>query len=252
MAYALLIRHAQNDWVSKNRLAGWTPGVHLNDVGQKQAEQLSDRLSKLPLKAIYSSPLERCIETAEAVATSHNLEITLLEEVGEVRYGKWEGKKIKKLSKKRSWHTVQHFPSRFRFPDGESFLEVQQRAVATIESLSLRHKKEMIAIVSHADVIKLVLAHYLGTHIDLFQRIAVSTASVSLLALPEDGYVRALRINDHGPIEPPAPPEKRGKGQEKTQELKDNAQGEAHEPKTALAEATPVDPASFSTTEAMT
>ncbi|HSG16407.1 MAG TPA: histidine phosphatase family protein, partial [Anaerolineae bacterium] len=70
MAYALLIRHAQNDWVSKNRLAGWTPGVHLNDVGQKQAEQLSDRLSKLPLKAIYSSPLERCIETAEAVATS--------------------------------------------------------------------------------------------------------------------------------------------------------------------------------------
>lgn len=215
MAYALLIRHAQNDWVSKNRLAGWTPGVHLNDAGLKQSERLAKRLSALPLKALYSSPLERCIETATPVVVPHDLKITLLEAVGEVRYGKWEGKKIKKLSKKPAWHTIQHFPSRFRFPDGESLLEVQQRAVSAIESLSLSHKDDMIAIVSHADVIKLALAHYLGLHIDLFQRLTVSTASVSLLALPENGSVRVLRINDHGPIEPPSMPKKQNNGHPK-------------------------------------
>lgn len=208
MGYALLIRHAQNDWVSKNRLAGWTPGVHLNDTGRKQAEQLAGRLSTLPLKALYSSPLERCLETAAAISAFHSLEIQSLEAMGEVRYGKWEGKKIKKLSKKPAWHIIQHFPSRFRFPDGESLLEVQQRAVSAIEELASRHQNEMYAIVSHADVIKLALAHYLGMHIDLFQRLAVSTASVSLVALPESGVVRVLRVNDHGPIEPLPPPSK--------------------------------------------
>ena len=203
MAYALLIRHAQNDWVSKNRLAGWTPGVHLNDLGRKQAEQLAGRLMNVPLKAIYSSPLERCIETATAITAVHDLEIEPLEAIGEVRYGKWEGKKIKKLSKKPAWHTIQHYPSRFRFPDGESLLEVQHRAVLALETLATRHEGEMFAIVSHADVIKLVLAHYIGMHIDLFQRLVISTASVSLLALPESGNVRVLRVNDHGPIEPP-------------------------------------------------
>lgn len=203
MAYALLIRHAQNDWVKKNRLAGWTPGVHLNDVGRQQADQLASRLSQLPLKAIYSSPLERCMETAAAVTAVHALEIQQIEAMGEVRYGKWQGKKIKKLSKKPAWRIIQHFPSRFRFPEGESLLEVQQRAVSAIEELATKHKDEMFAIVSHADVIKLALAHYLGMHIDLFQRLAVSPASVSLVALPESGIVRVMRVNDHGPIEPP-------------------------------------------------
>ena len=211
MAYILLVRHGQNDWVNKNRLAGWIPGVHLNEEGQKQAEHLAERLSHLPVKALYSSPLERCLETAETVARSHNLEIIPLDEVGEVRYGKWEGEKIKKLAKKKAWHAVQHFPSRFRFPDGESLLEVQQRAVAAIESLNSRHMKEMIVVVSHADVIKLVLAHYLGTHIDLFQRIGISPASVSVLALGELGGVRVLRINDQGPLQPPPAPDEEKK-----------------------------------------
>ena len=213
MAYALLIRHGQNDWVNKNRLAGWTPGVHLNDVGRRQVEQLSSRLSELPLKAIYSSPLERCTETAEALALPHGLEITLVNEVGEVRYGKWEGKKIKSLSKKKAWHAVQHYPSRFQFPEGESLREVQQRAVAQIELLSRRHQGEMFAIVSHADVIKLALAHYLGMHIDLFQRLMISTASVSIVALPESASVHVLRVNDHGPIEPPPAPKAPADGQ---------------------------------------
>lgn len=211
MALILLVRHGQNDWVKKNRLAGWTPGVHLNEDGQKQVKSLADRLSEWPIKAIYSSPLERCMETAAALAQSHNLEINQLETVGEVRYGKWEGKKIKKLAKKKAWHVVQHYPSRFRFPDGESFLEVQKRAVEAIESLNEKHQKEIVVVVSHADVIKLVLAHYMGTHIDLFQRIGLSPASVSVLALGENGGVRVLRVNDSGPLKPPPPEDKKKK-----------------------------------------
>jgi probable phosphomutase (TIGR03848 family) len=203
MAYILLIRHGQNDWVNKRRLAGWTPGVHLNEEGRSQAQQLSDRLSSLPLKAIYSSPLERCMETAAFLARPHGLEVVELDAVGEVHYGKWQGKKIKKLAKKRKWYAVQHFPSRFRFPGGESLAEVQKRAVAAIERLSLLHEKELTAVVSHADVIKLILANYLGMHIDLFQRIVVSPASVSFLALSDSGPVGVLRVNDDGPIRLP-------------------------------------------------
>lgn len=209
MAYILLVRHGQNDWVKKNRLAGWTPGVHLNEEGQKQVEALAERLLQWPIKAIYSSPLERCMETAAALAHPHQLQIARLETIGEVRYGEWEGKKIKKLAKEKAWHTVQHYPSRFRFPGGESFLEVQQRAVEAIESLNAEHPKEIIVIVSHADVIKLVLAYYMGTHIDLFQRIGLSPASVSVLALGENGLVRVLRVNDSGPLKPPPPEEKK-------------------------------------------
>lgn len=214
MALILLVRHGQNDWVKKNRLAGWTPGVHLNEEGQKQVEELSERLAELPIKAVYSSPLERCMETAEALAHPHQLAVTQLETVGEVRYGKWEGKKIKKLAKKKAWHAVQHYPSRFRFPDGESFLEVQQRAVEAIEKLNNQHQKEIIVIVSHADVIKLVLAYYMGTHIDLFQRIGLSPASVSILALSENGGMRVLRVNDSGPIKIPPQDDKKKREEE--------------------------------------
>ena len=205
MTYILLIRHGQNDWVSKQRLAGWLPGVHLNDIGWKQAEDLSERLRELPLREIYSSPLERCMETARVIAKPHNLKVVSLEEIGEVRYGKWEGKKLKKLRKqKRKWYKVQHYPSRFRFPGGESFVAVQQRAVSAIEKLCELHEEELIALVSHADLIKLVLSHYFGSHIDLFQRINISPASASLLGLSKDGPVRILRVNDNGPIHLPS------------------------------------------------
>ena len=204
MAYAFLIRHGQNDWVNKNRLAGWISGVRLNKEGRDQVEQLSQRLSAAPIKAIYSSPLERCMETAAVLALPHALEVMELPAVGEVRYGDWEGKKIKKLAKKNpQWYAVQHYPSRFKFPGGESFRDVQQRAVTAIEQVSKRHKEDLVTVVSHADVIKLVLAHYLGMHMDFFQRLAVSPASVSALFLNEAGMVRVLRINDDGPFRLP-------------------------------------------------
>lgn len=204
MTYILLVRHGQNEWVKKKRLAGWIPNVHLNDEGKKQANNVAERLAHLPVKALYSSPVTRCMETAEYVGRALKLEVQELEAVGEVRYGQWEGAEIETLSEEKSWYAVQHFPSRFRFPQGEALRDVQARAVAALEELSGKYEKDdMLVVVSHADLIKLLLAHYLGVHIDLFQRIIVSPASVSILALMENYMVRVVRVNDDGPIEPP-------------------------------------------------
>ena len=202
MAIFLLVRHGQNDWVDKKRLAGWTPGVHLNKEGKRQVELLSESLISVPVKAIYSSPLVRCTETADVIASRHGLEVHINESIGEVRYGSWEGKKLKKLSKKkRKWAAIQHFPSRFQFPGGESFKAVQSRAVMAIEELHQKHEEEVVVAVSHADVIKLLIAYYSGTHLDLFQRFVISPASVSVLAFGNSGSVKILRVNDNGPLE---------------------------------------------------
>lgn len=225
MTILLLIRHGQNDWVSKKRLAGRIAGVRLNGEGRKQVKAAAERLAHLPIKAVYSSPLERCWETAEAIAEPHQLPILELAEVAEVRYGEWEGEKLKKLAKRPEWAAVQHFPSRFRFPDGESLLEVQQRAVAALEQVCSKHGEEMIAVVSHADVIKLVLAHYLGVHIDLFQRIGLSPASVSVVALGKHG-VQVVRVNDDGPLQAPPVGEKEKKKKKEKKKEKKEEKGE--------------------------
>lgn len=210
MAIIAFIRHGENDWVKKHRLAGWIPGVHLNENGHKQAAAAAERLAMLPLKALYSSPVTRCMETAAYIAQTHQLDIIEVEDLGEVHYGQWEGKKIKKLAKQKSWHAVQHFPSRFQFPEGEALREVQFRAIQVVEALNRQHAKEFIAVVSHADLIKMVLAHYLGVHLDLFQRIAISPASISLIALGDNGGVQILRLNDTGPLQsPPSPQEEK-------------------------------------------
>lgn len=206
MTTIILVRHGENDWVKKHRLAGWIEGVHLNENGRSQAKDAAKRLSKLPIKHIYSSPVTRCVETAEYIAKSHKLDIIELEDVGEVRYGDWEGKKIKKLATKPEWHAVQYYPSRFEFPNGEALRDVQFRAIQALEKLSAKHQDDIIAVVSHADLIKLVLAHYLGVHIDLFQRIIISPASVSVLALMENGVVRVVRVNDTGQLQPSPKP----------------------------------------------
>jgi probable phosphoglycerate mutase len=204
MAYLLLVRHGQNEWVKQKRLAGWIPDIHLNEEGRAQAEQVAARLAHLPISALYSSPVTRCVETAEYIGRALKQEVMPLEEVGEVRYGEWEGAEIEKLAKEKAWYAVQHFPSRFRFPEGEALREVQARAVGALETLSTRHgAREMVVVVSHADLIKLVLAHYLGIHIDLFQRIVISPASVSVVALLDNGMVRVVRLNDDGPLQPP-------------------------------------------------
>jgi probable phosphoglycerate mutase len=195
----LLIRHGMNDWVS-GRLAGWTPGVHLNEQGRQQARDLSTRLGDLPIAAIYSSPLERAVETAEFVAEPRGLTVKEISGIGEVRYGDWEGGDLKELSKHELWPGVQHYPSGTRFPSGETLGEVQARAIATLDGLRAQHPDEIIAVVAHADLIRLVVAYYIGVHIDLFQRLVINTASVTALSFQKMGP-RMLAYNDTGSLE---------------------------------------------------
>ncbi|MFQ5854731.1 MAG: MSMEG_4193 family putative phosphomutase [Anaerolineae bacterium] len=195
MTQLLLIRHAVNDWVGANRLAGWTPGVHLNDEGRWQAEALAQRLARAKLTAIYSSPLERTMETAEIVARPHGLPVRIREGIGEARYGEWTGQKLEDLSKTDLWQVVQFHPSGARFPGGEALREMQARAVAEIDAICADHPEDMVAIMSHSDVIKAIIAHYVGMHLDLFQRLAVSPASLSILVFGKMGP-RLVRLND--------------------------------------------------------
>ena len=211
MGTIVLVRHGENDWSKKNKLAGRIPGVHLNEVGHQQAHAVAQRLAALPIKAVYSSPITRCVETAAYIADTHSLTIHHVSELVEVDYGEWEGRKIKKLAKLPLWRAVQFFPSRARFPQGEALRDVQHRAIRAIEEIAGRHEKEIVVIVSHADLIRLVLAHYLGVHIDSFQRLVIAPASASIISLHPEGMVRVLRVNDDGPLHPPSEDEKKDK-----------------------------------------
>jgi probable phosphomutase (TIGR03848 family) len=193
------IRHGTNDWVH-GRLAGWTPGVHLNEEGRKQAQALSERLGDLPIAALYSSPLERCVETANAVAAPRNLPLRLVEGLGEVRYGEWQGAELKELYKHELWPGVQFYPSGTRFPNGETLGEVQMRAIQTIDALRAQHPKQIIALFSHADLIKLVVSYYIGMHIDLFQRLVINPCSLTAISFERMGP-RMMAYNDTGSLE---------------------------------------------------
>jgi probable phosphomutase (TIGR03848 family) len=195
MTTLLLIRHGENSMVGK-RLAGRIPGVHLNDHGQKQAQQLANALSKAPIKAIYSSPLERAVETAEPLAKALELPINIAPGIIELGYGDWEGKTLKQLSRLKLWKVVQNKPSEMRFPNGESFIEVQIRAVAEVERIAAAHdEKEMVACFSHGDIIRLLMAHFLAVPLDEFQRIASNTASISVVFVPKKGRPYVQHVN---------------------------------------------------------
>ena len=174
VTYVLLIRHGENDFTKSQRMAGRLPGVRLNDSGRSQAEALVRLLADQRLDAIYSSPLERCQETALPLAAARTLPLTLDPDLAEVLYGEWEGAELKDLAKLPEWQAVQHYPSTFRFPGGETLREVQQRAVAVVERLRRDHPHQVVALFSHGDVIRTTLAHYLGVPLDLFQRIVIS------------------------------------------------------------------------------
>jgi len=202
----LLLRHATTDHTGK-RLSGWTPGIHLGEKGLQEARALAERLAPVELHAIYSSPLERCQETAAAVAEPRGLKVSTIEDVGEVRYGDWTGKEHSELAKTDLWRTVQFHPSGARFPEGESIHEMQTRAVLACERLRAAHPGETVAVCSHADVIKAVVAHYLGMHLDLFQRLVVGTASVTALGFGPVPYL--LRLSDSGTTRDLNPPPER-------------------------------------------
>lgn len=196
MTLIYLIRHGENEFVGKGKLAGWLPGIHLNDQGIAQADALVNSFAKRPLNAIYSSPLERTMETAHPLAKSKGLTVTKSKGLGEIGYGRWEGQSLKVLRRRKLWPVILNTPSLARFPEGESFVEAQSRAVSEIERLRMKHKgkKAAFACVSHADVIKLILAHYIGLPLDLFQRLIVMPASISTLHLNHG--IRLLGLND--------------------------------------------------------
>ncbi len=196
----LLIRHAENDYTHKGKLAGHLPGVHLNKTGQEQAQALAVRLSKAPVKAIYCSPLERALETARPLADALKLEVRTCEGFREIEYGAWSGRSLKQLARTKLWADVQRRPSRMQFPGGETFLAAQARAVQAVEQLARAHPKDLVAAFTHADVIKLVVAHYLGQPLDLFQRLVVSTASITALHLGQ-GQPALVKLNDTGQLQ---------------------------------------------------
>ena len=192
--FILLIRHGENEYVATHKLAGRTPGVRLNEKGCQQAQALAGYLADQPLDAIYSSPLDRCLETAEPLAGRRGLALAVEPGLVEVDYGSWQGADLRELSKLPEWSQVQHYPSVFRFPGGETLREVQSRAVGAIERLRTLHEGQVLALFSHGDIIRTALAHYLGVPIDLFQRLAIATASVSVLGF-FDGRPMVLAVN---------------------------------------------------------
>jgi probable phosphomutase (TIGR03848 family) len=199
MTVLLLIRHAHTEAAGK-RLTGWARGVHLDGRGREEAIRLVERLDGVPVRAIYSSPLERCRETASPLARALGIPVSIRRALLEVDYGDWTGRPISGLRRTKLWSTVQHAPSRVRFPGGESLLEVQARAVAEAERIALAHPNDVVAIVTHADVVRLLLAHYAGMHLDELQRLVVDPASVSGLAIA-DGSARLVKVNDTGGLE---------------------------------------------------
>ncbi len=204
MTTLILIRHGHNDWADK-QLAGWLPDVHLNELGRQQAQDLVERLKPIEIAAIYSSPLDRTLETARPLAQARNLKINKVPQLGEVKYGDWQGQALKVLAQKKEWKHVQAAPSTFAFPNGESFREMQNRAVAAVEKIVAAHPQDTVALFSHGDVIKAIVAYYAGIALDNFQRIAISPASISVVMVGAFG-ARLGRLNDTGPLQSPPRP----------------------------------------------
>lgn len=196
MPVVLLIRHGENEYVKKGRLAGRKPGVHLNERGRAQARALAGGLAKLPIKAIYSSPLERTMETAFPLAEQFKLEVVPRDGLLEVDFGTWQDKTLKQLARRKLWKTVQHAPSHAAFPEGETFAEAQLRIAEELTALCQMHSdKDLIACVGHSDMIKLAVAYYLGLPLDLFQRLVVQPASVSTLHIAPGQGAHLINLN---------------------------------------------------------
>jgi probable phosphomutase (TIGR03848 family) len=222
MATVLLVRHGRTTANHSGVLAGRSPGVHLDDVGAAQAEEVGRRVAELPLTRLVTSPLARCRQTLAAIVAKQGSPPGPVTEgnLTECGYGEWTGQSLKKLAKHPLWRTVQNQPSAVTFPDGESMQQMQSRSVSAVR----RHDAEVDAehgpdalwlAVSHGDVIKAVLADALGLHLDLFQRIVVSPGSVSVVRYTS-GRPFVQHLNDHGSdlrvLRPPKRRRRRGRG----------------------------------------
>ena len=214
MSTVLLVRHGRTTANSAGTLAGWSPDIHLDEHGQSQVDALAARLQALPLTAVVSSPLDRCLETASSLTAGRDLTARVDDAFGEVRYGEWTGQPLKTLAKQPLWKVVQQHPSAAVFPgpDGEGLAAMQSRAVNAVRRWNADLGEDAVyCVVSHGDVIKALVADALGLHLDLFQRIVVDPASVSVIRY---GTTRPFvdRVNDTGgDLSALAPPKRRRK-----------------------------------------
>ncbi len=195
----VLVRHAVTAQTGP-LLSGRMPGIDLSEKGVGQADATAQRLAKLPVAAVYASPIERTTQTARQIAAQHALDVVALPGVIEADYGDWTGGKIADLAQTDEWKVVQVAPSRAQFPNGESITEMQARTVAALDEVVARHPNETVVVVSHADPIKSAIAHYSGTHLDLFQRVHVSPASVTVFEFHSYG-VTMVKCNDTGGLD---------------------------------------------------
>ncbi|MFL6500708.1 MAG: histidine phosphatase family protein [Candidatus Udaeobacter sp.] len=198
MTQLLLVRHGAHDLLTPGVICGRQPDVHLNALGNLQAEQIAERLAMLPIDAIYCSPLERACETAGPLAAKFGLELRTAEEFNEIDVGVWTNRTVAELENIPEWQQWNSFRSGSAAPSGESMVAVQARAVAKVCELRTRHS--FVTIFTHADIIRAVLAHFLGVHLDLFLRIEIDPASVSWIELHEAAVrVRLVNGNVGGP-----------------------------------------------------
>jgi probable phosphomutase (TIGR03848 family) len=188
MATVILVRHGRTTANASGTLAGRLPGVRLDETGEGQAARTGERIAAVPLAALVTSPLERCRQTARAIAKAHPGAPRAATDSGltECDYGEWQGRPLKELAKEKLWATVQAQPSAATFPGGESMADMQARAVAAVRRRDARVEAEhgtgaVWVAVSHGDLIKSILADALGMHLDLFQRLHVDPASVSII-----------------------------------------------------------------------
>ncbi len=201
MTTLFLIRHGLTGQTGTT-LYGRTAGIPLDDRGRAQARALVARLTSVRLTAIYSSPLERCRQTVEPLATAHRLAVAERPGLIEMDTGAWTGKALGRLRRKKAWVEVQTSPSSFRFPGGgESFSEAWERAGAEVDAIARRHPRGRVAVATHGDIARLILVRYLGAPLDAFQRIVIDTASVSVVQLVSGGRPHVLLMNDAGALD---------------------------------------------------
>ena len=209
MTTLLLIRHAVTEMTGK-RLYGRSEGIAISELGTEQAASLAERMAEVRVDALYSSPLERCLQTARPIEDACGVKLRKLEGVIEIDYGQWTGRPFTSLRRLKLWREFHGgTPSTPRFPGGETLAEAQRRAITAIEALVERHPKETVAVVTHGDIVALVLAHYAGIHIDLFQRLEVAPASVTAI-VAGNGAPKIRRVNDTGTLRDLAPRSVRG------------------------------------------
>lgn len=196
-----MIRHAHSQANAQGVLSGRISGVHLSSVGESQAQELITRLGKFKVSSLRISPLERCAETInpwwDAIGKNHNRGVSILkdENLNEVDYGRWSGKKLTILSRHKLWQTVQNNPSAMYFPSGEGLAQMQTRAMRAIHDAIVVKRKGALVLVTHGDVIKSIVASCLGMHLNDFQRIVIDPASVTVIDFSSD-KPRLILLND--------------------------------------------------------